>query len=508
VRVGFHRVLRLAVILLILVLGFAATASTSEAETFTFSNTNANGSLSGSYPAFTLTGGNNNSGASGTSTYTATFSAATVVTFTWNYVTQDSDGPSFDRAGYVLNGTFNRLSTNVGTTQSGSASVTVPAGSTFGWYVQTTDNRFGPASVSVTATTHPYIDPATTALSKIQQTASRLEGQTSQASINGILDSVIEGSLDSGFSQFTASADGVAMMVAPGQQAGSTSSPDLSNARSSNGVGDSVAMNVARNQRGVITPVADVPQVFSDSPWRMFAAGRYSLATGTDNGNQFNGLFGFSYRLGETSAAGLFGGYETFDYTDATPSRFTGHGGTLGVYVAGNFEELKLDARAYGTLLNYDLSTAGAFGSTNAQRLGTTVTASYDLNAGALAFTPFVRGSGLFEWQSAYIDSVGGVHAAQGISEGVIAPGLRITHHGTLADGTTFKPYLAGEADIAFGNGILAGFNDAQGLSGKVSAGFNCITAHGVSFGVDGSYGGIGSTIQTETLQASLSLPL
>ncbi|MBG1232641.1 autotransporter outer membrane beta-barrel domain-containing protein [Aestuariivirga litoralis] len=122
--------------------------------------------------------------------------------------------------------------------------------------------------------------------------------------------------------------------------------------------------------------------------------------------------------------------------------------------------------------------------------------------------TPFVRGSGLFEWQAAYTDNAVVPHAAQSLGVGLISPGLRISHSWELGNGAVLTPYLAGEADYAFGNGVLAGFNDTQGLAGKVNAGLNWRGAHGLTLGVDGSYGGIGASIQSQSLQATITVPL
>jgi len=310
----------------------------------------------------------------------------------------------------------------------------------------------------------------------IQTSAAQVQGLNSQAAINDILDQVIPGTQSNTFNSVTSSGNGVAVLVAPGQQ---------------------------------VSPVADAPQTLhSDSPYRMFMAGRYTHASGAETGDQFNGLFGLSRRLGEQATIGLFGGYEGFNYTDGTPASLGGNGETLGGFVAGTFNQrLKLDARVYTTFMSYSINTGAATGNFGAQRLGTTATASYELGTGPVSFAPFVRGSGLFEWQNAYTNSAATAVAAQSLSQGTLAPGLRLSRTTALANGSTLTPYLAGEADYVLGATTLAGFNGTTGLSGKVSAGAKLLTAKGWSLGLDASYGGIGSSINSQSLMGTLNVP-
>jgi Bacterial Ig-like domain (group 3)/Autotransporter beta-domain/IPT/TIG domain len=135
--------------------GLVAGTASAAAQVFVFSNTNADGSISGSFPSFTLTGGNNGSGSAGFTTYAATFSVDTRVAYNWSYSTSDSDGAGFDHGGFVLNGVFTQLTANGGNTQLGSATILVRAGQSFGWSVNTTDNRFGPATFTISATATP-----------------------------------------------------------------------------------------------------------------------------------------------------------------------------------------------------------------------------------------------------------------------------------------------------------------------------------------------------------------
>ena len=309
--------------------------------------------------------------------------------------------------------------------------------------------------------------------STIQQTGSQFEMLNSNLALNDMLDQVIQNSSGAQFQSLSGGPNGMGVMVAPGQR---------------------------------VSPTADVPSMVSDSPWRMFIAGRYNGATGGLSGNQFNGIFGVSHRMGATGSFGLFGDYESFSYSDATPSTLSGNGETVGAFAAGSFNRLKLDAKAYTTFMSYNILTGGNTGAFGAQRYAGTGTASYEVASGATSFAPFIRGTGLLENQAAYTDSGGIAVAAANLSEGVLASGIRLAHTAAM-NGGNLTPYVAVEGDYIFGNQILAGYTASTGLSGKVNAGATFVTAHGISLGIDGGYSGIGSSIGSWTAQATFSVP-
>ena len=70
--------------------------------------------------------------------------------FRWDYQTFDLDGPPWDVAGYILNGTFYQLSSDFGSDmQWGLAQVNVNAGDTFGFYIDAGDNKYGGAELTI-----------------------------------------------------------------------------------------------------------------------------------------------------------------------------------------------------------------------------------------------------------------------------------------------------------------------------------------------------------------------
>jgi hypothetical protein len=119
---------------------------------FTLVNNNANGSVntSGAPASISITGGDNGSFQPGSTTFFTTAAAAGLVSFDWNYITQDVDGPNFDPFGYVLNGFFTQLTNDDGAdSQFGTASFNVALGDIFGFEVQTVDNAFGGATATI-----------------------------------------------------------------------------------------------------------------------------------------------------------------------------------------------------------------------------------------------------------------------------------------------------------------------------------------------------------------------
>jgi hypothetical protein len=120
--------------------------------TYTFYNDDGgNGTLSGSYPAFTITGSDDGSGNDDTAFYVQTYATATAVSFTWQYESLDTGGSVYDPAGWILDGVETQLSLDggPGTNSSGSFTVSVGAGQTFGWYVHSLDSTSGAGILAV-----------------------------------------------------------------------------------------------------------------------------------------------------------------------------------------------------------------------------------------------------------------------------------------------------------------------------------------------------------------------
>ncbi len=117
------------------------------------------------YPTDLVTGGlymstgNNGSGTQGNNNYQVTTPNVMTFTFDWNYVSNNTS-PFYDKFGYYIGGTFTQLSNDNGVLiQSGTATVSVPAGATFGFRAQSTDNLFGDAEIWITNFSPKFTGP-------------------------------------------------------------------------------------------------------------------------------------------------------------------------------------------------------------------------------------------------------------------------------------------------------------------------------------------------------------
>lgn len=142
---------------------FAALALTSAiiisgsalADTFTLANDNGGDGYSVPFGSgVDLFGADNGVGANYT-TYTATALSDQLISINWIYHTDDAD-PSYDPAGYVINGVFSQLTNSAGPNdQSGSFLVNVLTGDIYGIYVYSTDSLFGRGDLAVTPSETP-----------------------------------------------------------------------------------------------------------------------------------------------------------------------------------------------------------------------------------------------------------------------------------------------------------------------------------------------------------------
>ena len=259
-------------------------------------------------------------------------------------------------------------------------------------------------------------------------------------------------------------------------------------------------------QTAQVVPTADAVSLKPE--WQMWMGARGSaLTSGTMTGGQAESLFGFTHRLGDNAVAGLFGGGETFNYADPVLGAFTGNGFSAGGYMAGKFANgVRLDARAYGSVLNDNFSNNGVSGSTTAQRLTASISASDEFAAGDFKIEPFIRATGMLEWQGAFTDSSGAAQSGQNFTEAIVSPGVKIARAFSLQNGSVLNPHASLEADYAFASNQVFGFANTQGLSGKVSAGLDWNSGKGTNVSLSASHYGIGSAVEVSTIQATVAI--
>ena len=116
---------------------------------------------------YTLYG--NDNGVDGVvTTFSAVAAADFTESFIWRYQTFDEDGANFDPAGYFIDDQFFQLSNDdldFGEFETGTITITVLAGQTFGAYVGSTDGSFGRGQISFGAGAGGIVpEPATWAM--------------------------------------------------------------------------------------------------------------------------------------------------------------------------------------------------------------------------------------------------------------------------------------------------------------------------------------------------------
>ena len=78
--------------------------------------------------------------------YETTLFCDGTIDFEWDYQTFDSEGSGFDPMGFIVNNDITQLTANgLFISQSGSESVPVEKGDRFGFWIEATDDGFGPA---------------------------------------------------------------------------------------------------------------------------------------------------------------------------------------------------------------------------------------------------------------------------------------------------------------------------------------------------------------------------
>ena len=92
-----------------------------------------------------IVGGNDGSGVPGTTDLVTNAAAAGIVQF--NYLYNSLDDPTFDAAGYLLNGVYSQFADTNG--ESGTISFAVNSGDSFGFQVWTADNLGEPGILTV-----------------------------------------------------------------------------------------------------------------------------------------------------------------------------------------------------------------------------------------------------------------------------------------------------------------------------------------------------------------------
>ena len=214
----------------------------------------------------------------------------------------------------------------------------------------------------------------------------------------------------------------------------------------------------------------------------------------------------------------MLGGLETFDYrSDALAGRLKGDGWTVGSYLGWKIlPGIRFDAAAAYSGLGYDGTAGAATGTLTGKRLLVSSGLTGTSNAGAFTLEPSAKVYGLWERQSAYVDSLGTPQAEHDFSTGRASSGIKLLYPLAWTSSISVVPYAGLYADYYFngdnaalltGVGTLSPLPFQTGWSARANAGLATRFGNGAIVAVDGEFGGIGGNTQIWTARARGSVP-
>ena len=232
------------------------------------------------------------------------------------------------------------------------------------------------------------------------------------------------------------------------------------------------------------------------------------------HGHQLNLTAGIGRKLTPDLLAGVFAGYETFNFSQASiAGKFTGNGGTVGGYAAWRFAPRW---RAEGMLgwsrLSYDGTAGTASGSFNGSRWLASAGFAGDYRAGAVLLEPSARIYALWEREGEWTDSLGTLQAARNFSVGRVSLGGKASYPWEVAPRVRVAPYAGLYGDYRFStdsalpvDATTTGIKD--GTSARVTAGVAITTTAGLAVSLGGELGGLGGGYRIWTVGARAALP-
>lgn len=248
-------------------------------------------------------------------------------------------------------------------------------------------------------------------------------------------------------------------------------------------------------------PVKAVPQTARE--WRIWGDIRGTGWTtdepaGNQKGRQINLTGGVTRVFNPQFLAGVFTGYESFTYDVASlAGKLTGHGGSIGGYVAYRAGFLRLDGAVGYTHVDYDAAAGTAAGAFHGDRwlFSAGLTGAHRFAAWTLE--PSAKVYVLRESENAWTDSLGTLQAARTFTVGRGSIGSRAIY---IYEFSSLKlaPYVGLYGDYRFSTddalpvaGQLVGIKD--GASARVTGGAQLTNALGASVSLNGELGGLAS---------------
>lgn len=260
------------------------------------------------------------------------------------------------------------------------------------------------------------------------------------------------------------------------------------------------------------------PHVYEPS-WNAWADAR---GTGFDqndvlsdtHGTQLNITGGVGHKITPDLVAGLFTGYENFNFTvEALAGKMSGDGGTVGAYAAYRFDpHWRGDGMIGWSEIRYSALAGIASGSFTGSRWLGSGGLTGDYRWTDFMFEPSTRIYVLQEGENAWTDSLGTTQASRNFSEGRFSTGGKVLYPWQAA-GIQISPYVGSYADYRFSTddalpvGVpFVGIKD--GWSARATTGVTFATSrNGPSLSLGGELGGIGAGYDIWSANARLNWP-
>jgi Bacterial Ig-like domain (group 3) len=237
-----------------------------------------------------------------------------------------------------------------------------------------------------------------------------------------------------------------------------------------------------------------------------------NVTQGDLTGRQVNTLVGVTNRLSTDLLAGLFAGYEMFNYSSESLSgHLHGDGWTVGGYVGWRLRPgLRADFGVARSGVTHEAAAGTAAASFTASRtlFVAGLTGTYKM-AHDWEIEPSARIYALLEQEGSYTDSLGTVQASRNFYTGRASVGAKVIYRWLWSDTVILAPYLGLYADQYFTQDDATPSGTAPAIEGstiRVVSGASLTTGLGSQFTVATEVGGLGGNFTTWSLRGRASI--
>jgi hypothetical protein len=233
---------------------------------------------------------------------------------------------------------------------------------------------------------------------------------------------------------------------------------------------------------------------------------------GDIRGGQVNSFLGVTYKFSSDALLGLFGGYESLNYTtQILNGRLSGGGWTFGSYFGWRISSaLRLDGSIARSGINYDVSSGAANGAFPAQRWIGTLNLTGTTRAGAWQIEPSAGAYAVWERDRAYTDNLGVYQSERDFSVGRASAGAKAIYPFRWTESVALAPYAGLYADYYFSEDTalmtkLVSDADIRGWAARLTAGVDA-EIHGHTLSIGAELGELGSDHLIAVFRGQLSV--